>query len=145
VTRWVIHTHMGMGMGVNPYPSVYMGVPVELFLYRGYEYGIVIPSGYLPIAISSQELPRHELQVPSLLNLNLWSGRHWQPIPRCTQPSSPLHSARAVTAAGPLPLRPACLVPHRPINATTQPMTSPRPPVPVPASRDSSGSNFVWV
>ena len=24
VTRWVTHTHMDMGMGVNPYPPVYM-------------------------------------------------------------------------------------------------------------------------
>jgi hypothetical protein len=43
---------MGMGMGVNPYPPVYMGDPVGLFLCRGYVYGVVIPGGYLPIAIS---------------------------------------------------------------------------------------------
>jgi hypothetical protein len=53
VTRWVTHTHMGMGMGVNPYPPVYMGDPVELFLCHGYGYGVVIPGGYLPIAIST--------------------------------------------------------------------------------------------
>jgi hypothetical protein len=41
---------MGMGMGVNPYPQVYMGDPVELFLCREYGYGVVIPDGYLPIA-----------------------------------------------------------------------------------------------
>jgi hypothetical protein len=46
---------MGMGMGVNPYPPVYMGDPVGLFLCRGYVYGVVIPGGYLPIAISSEE------------------------------------------------------------------------------------------
>jgi hypothetical protein len=44
---------MGMGMGVNPYPPVYMGDPVGLFLCRGYVYGVVIPGGYLPIAISN--------------------------------------------------------------------------------------------
>jgi hypothetical protein len=44
---------MGMGMGVNLYPPVYMGDPVRLFLCRGYVYGVVIPGGYLPIAISS--------------------------------------------------------------------------------------------
>jgi hypothetical protein len=44
---------MGMDMGVNPYPPVYMGDPVGLFLCRGYEYGVVIPGGYLPIAISN--------------------------------------------------------------------------------------------
>jgi hypothetical protein len=45
---------MSMGMGVNPYPPVYMGDPVGLFLRRGYEYEVVIPGGYLPIAISSR-------------------------------------------------------------------------------------------
>jgi hypothetical protein len=44
---------MGMGMGVNPYPSVYMGDPMGLFLYRGYGYGVVITGGYLPITISN--------------------------------------------------------------------------------------------
>jgi hypothetical protein len=39
----VTHTHVGMGMGVNPYPPVYMGDPVGLFFCRG----------YLPIAIST--------------------------------------------------------------------------------------------
>ena len=53
MTRWVTHTHVGMGMGVNPYPLVYMGDPMELFLCRGYGYGVVIPGGYLPIAIST--------------------------------------------------------------------------------------------
>jgi hypothetical protein len=43
---------MGMGMGINSYPPVYMGDPVGLFLCRGYGYGVVIPGGYLPIAIS---------------------------------------------------------------------------------------------
>jgi hypothetical protein len=41
-----------MGMGVNPYPPVYMGDPMRLLFYRGYGYGVVIPDGYLPIAIS---------------------------------------------------------------------------------------------
>jgi hypothetical protein len=43
---------MGMGMGVNPYPPVYMGDPMGLFFCRGYGYEVVIPGGYLPIAIS---------------------------------------------------------------------------------------------
>jgi hypothetical protein len=44
---------MGMSMGVNPYPPAYMGNPVGLFLCREYGYGVVIPGGYLPIAIST--------------------------------------------------------------------------------------------
>jgi hypothetical protein len=45
-------THAHMGMGVNPYPTVYMGDPMMLFLCRGYVYRVVIPGGYLPIVIS---------------------------------------------------------------------------------------------
>jgi hypothetical protein len=45
---------MGMGMGVNSYPPMYMGDPMGLFLCRGYGYEVVIPGGYLPIAISTQ-------------------------------------------------------------------------------------------
>jgi hypothetical protein len=37
----------GYGMGVNPYPSVYMGDPMGLFLYRGFGYEVV------PIVIST--------------------------------------------------------------------------------------------
>jgi hypothetical protein len=44
---------MNMSMGVNSYPLVYMGDLMGLFLYRGYEYEVVIPSEYLPIAIST--------------------------------------------------------------------------------------------
>lgn len=47
---------MGMGMGLNPYPPVYVGDPVGLFLYRGYGYEVVIPGGYLPIAISTEHV-----------------------------------------------------------------------------------------
>jgi hypothetical protein len=47
---------MGMSMRVNPYPTVYMGDPVRLFLCRGYGYGVIIPGGYLPIAISMYDL-----------------------------------------------------------------------------------------
>jgi hypothetical protein len=49
---------MGMGMRVNPYPQVYMGDPMGLFLCRGYGYGVVIPGGYLPIAISNTTTSR---------------------------------------------------------------------------------------
>jgi hypothetical protein len=46
---------VGMGMGVNPYPPVYMGDPMGLFFCRRYGYGLVIPGGYLSIAISMGE------------------------------------------------------------------------------------------
>jgi hypothetical protein len=50
-----------MGMGVNPYPPVYMGYPMELFLCRGCEYEVVILSGYLPIAISTNRVKTHRV------------------------------------------------------------------------------------
>jgi hypothetical protein len=31
----VTHTHMGMGMGINPYPPVNMGDPMGLFFVVG--------------------------------------------------------------------------------------------------------------
>jgi hypothetical protein len=43
---------MGMGMRVNPYPPVYIGDPIGLFLCHGYGYRLVILGGYLLIVIS---------------------------------------------------------------------------------------------
>jgi hypothetical protein len=43
---------MTMSMGVNPYPPVYMGDPMWLFLCREFGYEVLIPGGYLHIAIS---------------------------------------------------------------------------------------------
>jgi hypothetical protein len=54
---------MGMGMGVNPYPPVYMGDPMVLTLCREYEYEVVIPGGYLPVAISTLSR-RHRITLP---------------------------------------------------------------------------------
>jgi hypothetical protein len=62
---------MGMGMGVNPYPPVYMGDPMGLFLCRGYGYGVVIPGGYFPIAISipnATSSPSIDREVPSVFH-----------------------------------------------------------------------------
>jgi hypothetical protein len=55
VTRRVTRTHAGMGMGINLYPLADMGNPTGLFFCRGYGYGIMIPGGYLPIAISNSK------------------------------------------------------------------------------------------
>jgi hypothetical protein len=44
------------GYGVNPYPPVYMGNPVKLFLCCGYGYRVLISGGYLPIAISAHDM-----------------------------------------------------------------------------------------
>jgi hypothetical protein len=39
MTRWVTHTHLGMGMEVNSYPPVYMGDPVDYFCVVGMSMG----------------------------------------------------------------------------------------------------------
>ena len=63
---------MGMGMGVNPYPPAYMGNPVGLFLCRGYGYGVVIPGGYLPIAISNlDEIGEEQAPCIALRNMSI--------------------------------------------------------------------------
>jgi hypothetical protein len=49
----------GYGYGVNPYPPVYMGDPIWLFLCRGYMYEALIPGGYLPVAISALNTSHH--------------------------------------------------------------------------------------
>jgi hypothetical protein len=62
------------GYEVNSYPPVYMGDPMRLFFCRGYEYGVVIPSGYLPIAMTSNPsrrrpslpFPLHTVNFPLL-------------------------------------------------------------------------------
>jgi hypothetical protein len=40
-----------VSMKINPYPPVCMDDSIGLFFCRGYVYEIVIPGGYLPIAI----------------------------------------------------------------------------------------------
>jgi hypothetical protein len=58
----------GYGMGVNPYPLVYMGDPMGLFLCRGYGYGVVIPGRYLSIAISNLRYYCHHFTHPNITN-----------------------------------------------------------------------------
>ena len=48
---WVPVTRSGTGMGVYLYPSAGMGFLTGMFSLRGHGYGLVIPSGYVPVAI----------------------------------------------------------------------------------------------
>jgi hypothetical protein len=41
------------GMGKILYPRVYMGNPTSRIFFDGYEYGMVLPDGYVPVAIPS--------------------------------------------------------------------------------------------
>jgi hypothetical protein len=98
----------GYGYGVNSYPSVYMGDLMGLFFCHGYGYGVVIPDGYLPIAISTcrpphrsdgrqapdtpRSAPSHRLPSPSApVDLSSHQGSFfayfilyfWRPLLNC--------------------------------------------------------------
>jgi hypothetical protein len=45
------NTRAGMGMGKILYPRVYMGNPMDIIFFDGCEYGMVLPDGYVPVAI----------------------------------------------------------------------------------------------
>ena len=46
-------TRAGTGMGKVLYPRVYMGNPTGRNFFDGYGYGMVLPDGYVPVAIPS--------------------------------------------------------------------------------------------
>jgi hypothetical protein len=48
MTRWVTHTNMGIGMGINSYPPVYMGDPMKLSFCREYGYEMTITDAVSP-------------------------------------------------------------------------------------------------
>jgi hypothetical protein len=45
------NTHAGTGMGKILYPRVYMGNPTGRIFFDRYGYGMVLPDGYVPVAI----------------------------------------------------------------------------------------------
>jgi hypothetical protein len=47
------NTRAGTGMGKILYPRVYMGNPTGRIFFDGYGYGMVLPDGYVPVAIPS--------------------------------------------------------------------------------------------
>jgi hypothetical protein len=44
-------THVGTGMGKILYPRAYMGNQMGRIFFDGYGYGMVLPDGYVPVAI----------------------------------------------------------------------------------------------
>jgi hypothetical protein len=48
------NTRAGTGMGKILYPRVYMGNPTGRIFFDGYGYGMVLPDGYVPVAIPSK-------------------------------------------------------------------------------------------
>ena len=49
------NTRAGTGMGKILYPRVYMGNPTGRIFFDGYGYGMVLPDGYVPVAIPTPE------------------------------------------------------------------------------------------
>jgi hypothetical protein len=49
------NTRAGMGMGKILYPRVYMGNPTGRIFFDGYGYGMVLPDGYVPVAIPNYQ------------------------------------------------------------------------------------------
>jgi hypothetical protein len=49
------NTRAGTGMGKILYPRVYMGNPTGRIFFDGYGYGMVLPDGYVPVAIPSHK------------------------------------------------------------------------------------------
>jgi hypothetical protein len=49
------NTRAGMGMIKILYPRVYMGNPMGVIFFDGYGYGMVLPDGYVPVAIPSSK------------------------------------------------------------------------------------------
>jgi hypothetical protein len=48
------NTRAGTGMGKILYPRVYMGNPTDRIFFDGYGYGMVLPDGYVPVAIPNR-------------------------------------------------------------------------------------------
>jgi hypothetical protein len=49
------NTCAGTGMSKFLYPRVYMGNPTGRFFFDGYGYGMVLPDGYVPVAIPKRD------------------------------------------------------------------------------------------
>jgi hypothetical protein len=55
------NTRAGTGMGKILYPRVYMGNPTGRIFFNGYGYGMVLPDGYVPVAIPSSGIARSSI------------------------------------------------------------------------------------
>jgi hypothetical protein len=64
---WGTRNPHGYGFGQNFIPVMGMGFLAGVFFIRGYGFGQVIPSGFLPIAISRCARPAYLLASESVL------------------------------------------------------------------------------
>jgi hypothetical protein len=73
------NTHAGTGMGKILYPRAYMGNPMGRIFFDGYGYGMVLPDGYVPVAISNIEPARLGSTELELARLGSLSNRAREP------------------------------------------------------------------
>jgi hypothetical protein len=70
------NTRAGTGMGKILYPRVYMGNPTGRIFFDGYGYGMVLPDGYVPVAIPTHASLREQAgrwdQVEETAPANCW-------------------------------------------------------------------------
>jgi hypothetical protein len=57
------NTRVGTGMGKILYPRVYMGNPTGRIFFDGYGYGIVLPDGYVPVAIPKRTAQANRVEM----------------------------------------------------------------------------------
>jgi hypothetical protein len=53
------NTRAGTGMGKILYPRAYIGNPMSRYFFDVYEYGMVLPDGYVPVAIPTCVTIKH--------------------------------------------------------------------------------------
>jgi hypothetical protein len=84
------NTRAGTGMGKILYPRVYMGNPTGRVFFDGYGYGMVLPNGYVPVAIPTPRPSPPSLLPLFPLSLALASLQAAEPLPPdapCSLPS----------------------------------------------------------
>jgi hypothetical protein len=100
----------GYGFGQNFIPVMGMGFLAGVFFLRGYGFGQVIPSGFLPIAISMQGGSMPPLVLPSV-NLDCPSYGCYPDCPSYgPYPAQIYNLHRSMAAAMRLPARTATLL-----------------------------------
>ena len=68
------NTRAGMGMGKILYPRVYMGNPTGRIFFDGYGYGMVLPDGYVSVAIPISERTANQDVIICPISFLIFAG-----------------------------------------------------------------------